>query len=66
MALLPHAATALLLAASAPGAAPDSSPPAADSVTMKNAKYDDLVRTVRDLQGKVVVVDFWGTPDCRA
>jgi len=42
-----------LLAASAAGAAPD------DAVTMKPVKYDELVRTVHGLQGKVVVVDFW-------
>lgn len=46
-----------LLAASVLGAAPAA--PADDTVTMKTVKYDDLVRTVRDLQGKVVVVDFW-------
>jgi hypothetical protein len=59
MRLTPRAATVLLLAASAVGAAPDSAPSSADSVTMKPVKYADLVRTVRDLQGKVVVVDFW-------
>ena len=44
-----------LLAAAALGAAPSD-----DTVTLKTVKYADLVRTVRDLQGKVVVVDFWG------
>ena len=47
----------ILLAALALGAAPSPSPD--DTVTMKTVKYPDLVRAVRDLQGKVVVVDFW-------
>jgi hypothetical protein len=34
--------------------------PADDSVTLKTAKYDELGRTVRNFQGKIVVVDFWG------
>jgi hypothetical protein len=34
--------------------------PAGDSVALKTVKYDDLARTVRGLQGKIVVVDFWG------
>jgi hypothetical protein len=34
--------------------------PADDSVTLKTVKYDELGRAVRDLQGKIVVVDFWG------
>jgi hypothetical protein len=55
MRLFPRAAA--LLAVAALGAAPAPSPD--DSVTMKPVKYDDLVRTVRGLQGKVVVVDFW-------
>jgi len=28
-------------------------------VELRVAKYDDLGKTVRDLKGKVVVVDFW-------
>ena len=55
MRFFPRAAA--LLAAAALGAAPAPSPD--DTVTIKAAKYDDLVRTVRGLQGKVVVVDFW-------
>ena len=47
----------VLLAAFTLGAAPTSSPD--ETVSMKTVKYPDLVRTVRDLQGKVVVVDFW-------
>ena len=46
-----------LLSALVLGAAPAPSPD--DTVTMKTVKYPELVRTVRDLQGKVVVVDFW-------
>ena len=57
MRLFPTAAAALL-AASALAAAPAPSPD--DTVALKTVKYADLVRTVRDLQGKVVVVDFWG------
>ena len=34
--------------------------PADDAVTLKTVKYAELGRTVRDLQGKIVVVDFWG------
>jgi hypothetical protein len=49
----------VLLAACVLGAAPAPSPSPDDTVTMKTVKYPDLVRTVRDLQGKVVVVDFW-------
>jgi hypothetical protein len=57
MRLFPRLSTALLalLAATALGAAP-----ADDAVTLKTVKYADLGRTIRDLQGKVVVVDFWG------
>jgi hypothetical protein len=53
----PRLSTALMsvLAASALGAAP-----ADDAVALKTVKYADLGRTVRDLQGKIVVVDFWG------
>ena len=54
MLLIPLAATALLLAA------PDASPPAGDAVTLQVASYADLVRTVHEHQGQVVVVDFWG------
>jgi hypothetical protein len=53
MRLFPLAVAAAL----ALGAAPAPSP--GETVTMKTVKYADLVRTVRDLQGKVVVVDFW-------
>ena len=49
------AAAALLLAA--PAVSPDSG----DTATVKTVKYDGLVQTVHDLQGKVVVVDFWMT-----
>jgi hypothetical protein len=31
----------------------------ADTVTVKVATYDQLGQMVRDLKGKVVVVDFW-------
>ncbi len=34
--------------------------PADDSITLKTVKYAELGRTIRDLQGKIVVVDFWG------
>ncbi|HVS35144.1 MAG TPA: hypothetical protein VMS17_06145 [Gemmataceae bacterium] len=53
--------TALLLGASALAAAPDGAAPAGDTVGVKTVKYDGLVHTVHDLQGKVVVVDFWMT-----
>jgi len=53
MRLQSWAAALALLAAPALGAAPD------DTVAMKTVKYDDLVRAVHGLQGKVVVVDFW-------
>ena len=57
MRLFPLLSTALLalLAATTPGAAP-----ANDAVALKTVKYADLGRTIRDLQGKIVVVDFWG------
>ena len=51
------AGASALLAAAALGAEPAATD---DAVTLKAVKYADLVRTVRDLQGKVVVVDFWG------
>ena len=46
---------AAVLAFAAVGAAP-----AEDAVALKAVKYPELMRTVRDFQGKVVVVDFWG------
>jgi hypothetical protein len=54
---LPRLSTVLfsVLAAAVLGAAT-----ADDSVTLKTVKYDELGRAVRDLQGKIVVVDFWG------
>jgi hypothetical protein len=57
MRLFPRLSAALLalLAATTLGAAT-----ADDAVTLKTVKYADLGRTVRDLQGKIVVVDFWG------
>jgi thiol-disulfide isomerase/thioredoxin len=60
MRIFSRTSTVLLavLAAFVLGAAPAPSPD--DTVTMKTVKYPDLVRTVRELQGKVVVVDFWG------
>jgi hypothetical protein len=34
---------------------------AADTpVTMKAVKYDDLAKEIRNLKGKIVVVDVWG------
>ena len=39
---------------------PMSAAPSDETVTLKTVKYPELVRTVRGLQGKVVVVDFWG------
>ena len=54
MRLFPLLSTALLAAAVL------SAAPADDTVTLKTIKYADLGRTVRDLQGKIVVVDFWG------
>ena len=50
----------------APALAAEPAAPADDAVSLKAVKYADLARTVRDLQGKVVVVDFWGEFDCRA
>ena len=53
MRLFLHLSTALF-------AATLGAPPAGDAVALKAVKYADLGRTVRDLQGKIVVVDFWG------
>jgi hypothetical protein len=47
----------LLLAVTA---VPSSGEPAADKVTLQDIKYADLGKAIRDLKGKVVVVDFWG------
>jgi hypothetical protein len=47
---LPWAAVALLTAA-----------PASDPIAIKDVDYAGLGRSVRDLQGKVVVVDLWAT-----
>lgn len=52
------AASAGLLALAVCGAEPAA--PTGDAPSLKVVKYPDLTRTVRDLQGKVVVVDFWG------
>ncbi len=60
MRFIPRAATALLLAASGLSAAPDPAPPAGDAVAIKVVNYADLVRTVHEHQGQVIVVDFWG------
>lgn len=30
-----------------------------DKVTLKLVKYDDLIKTIADQKGKVVVIDFW-------
>jgi hypothetical protein len=30
-------------------------------ITLKKVKYAELGKVVRDLKGKVVVVDFWAT-----
>jgi len=46
-----------LLVLTALGAEP--AVPADDAASLKVVKYPELTRTVRDLQGKVVVVDFW-------
>jgi hypothetical protein len=51
--ITPWAAAAALLTFAAAA-------PAADAVTLKDVKYADLGRAVRDLQGKVVLVEFWG------
>ena len=50
-------ALAAVLALAALGAEPAA--PADDAAALKVVKYPELTRTVRDLQGKVVVVDFW-------
>ena len=34
---------------------------AADDVTLKKVKYDELARVIAGHKGKVVVVDFWAT-----
>lgn len=52
------AASAALLALTVCGAEPAAQSDNAPS--LKVVKYPELMRTVRDLQGKVVVVDFWG------
>jgi hypothetical protein len=70
MRLFPRAATAVLCVTAVSAVvggtgtadatvAHEAAPSADETVTMKTVKYADLVRTVRDLQGKVVVVDFW-------
>lgn len=47
-----------LLAVSLAAAA---APPAEDggAVSLRQAKYAELAKTVRGLKGKVVIVDFW-------
>jgi hypothetical protein len=30
-----------------------------EKVTLKLVKYDDLIKTIADQKGKVVVIDFW-------
>src|SRR5579884_3721763 len=50
-----------LLALLLPAArAADSTPAPGSKVDLKVVKYDGLADTVRQLRGKVVVVDFWG------
>ena len=34
---------------------------AADDVTLKKVKYDDLTKFITAQKGKVVVVDFWAS-----
>ncbi len=51
------AASAGLLALAVCGAEPA---PTDNAPLLKVVKYPELMRTVRNLQGKVVVVDFWG------
>ncbi len=46
--------TAILLAAALPAQA-------ADDVTYRKIKWDELGKFVTAQKGKVVVVDFWGT-----
>jgi hypothetical protein len=46
---------ALLALAAAAGTAR-----ADDAVSLKDVTYAELARAVRDQQGKVVLVDFWG------
>jgi len=51
---------ALLVGLSTPGTRlADAQAPTGD-VSLKVVKYDELMKTVRALKGKVVVVDFWG------
>jgi hypothetical protein len=38
---------------------PGRGQPAANEVTVKVVKYDELADIVRKLRGQVVVVDFW-------
>ncbi len=47
-----------LLALAACAAEPPA--PSDNAPSLKVVKYPELMRTVRNLQGKVVVVDFWG------
>jgi hypothetical protein len=49
--IYPWAAVAALLAAA----------PSPESVSIKTVDYGGLGRAIRDLQGKVVVVDLWET-----
>jgi hypothetical protein len=58
MPFISQTATAVLLAASAMGAAPVTT--SDDSVNLKTVQYPDLIHTMHALQGRVVVVDFWG------
>ena len=36
-------------------------PRAADEITLKKVKYDELSKIIAGHKGKVVVVDFWGS-----
>jgi len=40
---------------------PDAKVAQADQVDVKVVKYDGLKDAVKDLKGKLVVVDFWST-----
>ncbi len=50
-----------LLSIAAATPAPEPAAPPARKVTVRVATYAEMGKTIRELKGKVVVVDFWAT-----